>query len=440
MSEQKGMRIIQLHAENVKRIRAITITPDGDIVEIAGANGQGKSSTLDAIALALEGGAFRVEEPVRIGEEKGSVRVVIGEPDDPSTQIVVTRSWTQGGEKTALKIETADGALLKTPQAVLDKLVGTVAFDPLRFAKSKPAERRAEMLRLVPIAGDLTQLDGRRLKAFTDRTDVTRELKKAEGALALLPVEPGELEVEPSVSALVGEMEAAQAQQRAIDAQAGEVRRLDAEGAAAGLLVDRLREELAAAEAKLAGICAEWTAAQERFAGMTIPNVEPIRNAIANAEQTAAAVRERNRRRVERTKLVEDIGIKQADHARLTLAIEAIDAGKADLLAKAPMPVAGLSISDDDVLYNGVPFGQIAASEQLRVGLKLAMSANPRLRVALLRDGSLLDDASRREVAEWAAAHDAQCWIEVVGHGDEGAWVIEDGALVGAEVETAVMS
>lgn len=440
MSETKGMRIIQLQAENVKRIKAITITPDGDIVEIAGANGQGKSSTLDAIALALEGGAFKVEEPVRIGADAGRVRVIIGEPGDPSTQIIVTRSWTQGGAKTGLKIETADGALLKTPQAVLDKLVGTVAFDPLRFAKSKPAERRAEMLRLVPIAGDLEKLDGRRLKAYTDRTDVGRELLKAESALALLPVEPGEPEVEASVGSLVAEMEAAQAQQRAIDAQAGEVRRLEAEGAAQNLLIERLRADLVAAEARLVEIGNEWDTANAALGAMVVPNVEPIRNAIANAEATAAGVRERNRRRTERARLVEDVALKQADVQRLTTAIEAIDASKADLLAKAPMPVEGLTISDDDVLYNGVPFGQIAASEQLRVGLKLAMSANPRLRVALLRDGSLLDDDSRREVAAWAAEHDAQVWLELVGQGDEGAWVIEDGAIVGAEAETAVMS
>ena len=39
-----AMKIIELQAENVKRLRAVTISPEGHIVEISGRNGQGKSS------------------------------------------------------------------------------------------------------------------------------------------------------------------------------------------------------------------------------------------------------------------------------------------------------------------------------------------------------------------------------------------------------------
>ena len=38
------MKIIELHAENVKRLKAVQIRPTGPLVEIAGRNGQGKSS------------------------------------------------------------------------------------------------------------------------------------------------------------------------------------------------------------------------------------------------------------------------------------------------------------------------------------------------------------------------------------------------------------
>lgn len=50
------MKIIRLDAANVKRLKAVEITPDGTLQVVTGANGAGKSSVLDAIWLALGGG------------------------------------------------------------------------------------------------------------------------------------------------------------------------------------------------------------------------------------------------------------------------------------------------------------------------------------------------------------------------------------------------
>ena len=49
------MKIIRLKAENVKRLHAVEITPEGEVVVVAGKNGAGKSSVLDAITYALAG-------------------------------------------------------------------------------------------------------------------------------------------------------------------------------------------------------------------------------------------------------------------------------------------------------------------------------------------------------------------------------------------------
>ena len=38
------MKIIELRAENIKRLVAVTIKPDGNMVEITGRNGHGKTS------------------------------------------------------------------------------------------------------------------------------------------------------------------------------------------------------------------------------------------------------------------------------------------------------------------------------------------------------------------------------------------------------------
>ena len=49
------MQIIRLEADSFKRLRAVDITPRGDMVMITGRNAQGKSSVLDSIQAALAG-------------------------------------------------------------------------------------------------------------------------------------------------------------------------------------------------------------------------------------------------------------------------------------------------------------------------------------------------------------------------------------------------
>ena len=43
------MKILELRAENIKKLVAVEIKPDGNIVEITGKNGAGKTSVLDSI-------------------------------------------------------------------------------------------------------------------------------------------------------------------------------------------------------------------------------------------------------------------------------------------------------------------------------------------------------------------------------------------------------
>ena len=49
------MKIVSLQAENIKKLVAVEIKPDGNMVQITGKNGHGKTSVLDAIWWALAG-------------------------------------------------------------------------------------------------------------------------------------------------------------------------------------------------------------------------------------------------------------------------------------------------------------------------------------------------------------------------------------------------
>ena len=73
------MRIIRLAAENVKRLVAVEITPKGNVIEITGKNGAGKTSVLDSIWWALAGNRTHQAVPVRQGETEAVISLDLGD-------------------------------------------------------------------------------------------------------------------------------------------------------------------------------------------------------------------------------------------------------------------------------------------------------------------------------------------------------------------------
>lgn len=89
----------------------------------------------------------------------------------------------------------------------------------------------------------------------------------------------------------------------------------------------------------------------------------------------------------------------------------------------------GLTFDENGVLLNKIPFDQASSAEQLKVSLAMGIAMNPKLRVLLIRDGSLLDEDNLKMIAELAAKNDCQIWLERVGSGDEVSIIIEDGSI-----------
>ena len=91
-----SVKINTLEIENVKRIKAVQLSPSKNgLTVIGGSNRQGKTSVLDAIAWALGGDSFRPSAPARegaVGDPKLKVTLDNG--------IVVERS----GKNSSLKV------------------------------------------------------------------------------------------------------------------------------------------------------------------------------------------------------------------------------------------------------------------------------------------------------------------------------------------------
>lgn len=436
------MKIVQLHAENFKRLGVVEITPEGNVVTVGGNNGNGKTSVLDAIAVALQGRAVAPPKPIREGEEKCTIRLDMGD-------LVVTRVFREkdGGKRytDTIKVEDPEGRSYPKPQNVLSALLGEIGFDPFEFMKLKPGDQVDRLLQMVPLTVDLDELRDADAEDYTERRDVNREVARLEAQVGA--IEEEELPKDPhDRQALQDQLGNAantnSALQREIDRRGREASRandLDAQAQAANERAIELRRQAAIESERYAELSGEAKELREELDALEpvaeFVVTDEIRAKLREADEQAEVIRRQERR----AELVEQLNAQRAKSAALTEAMEAREKERNAALAQAEMPVEGLGIQIDEdgdarLTWQGLPFDkdQISTAAQLRVSTAIGMAANPELRVLRIKDGALLDSESMKLLAELADAEDFQLWVEVVGEGEGVGIVMENGTIRGS--------
>lgn len=424
------MNIIELRASNFARLRAVEIRPDGSLVKITGKNGAGKTSVLRAIWTALAGRAAAPARPIREGAEKAVIKLDLGE-------VAITRTFSHGkhGElTTSLSVVDEDGAAVrKSPQALIDALLGDLSFDPLAFARLAPKDQFARLRALVADC-DFDALAKRRQELYDERTDVNRHALTAEARMRAIDLPPGPEPEAIDVSAVLAELRMANA---ANDRRASVLRTADDEDRMALQATEEVTRLLRQVEnfQQRARELTVSAATRRQHAGEEI-DCAPLEAKLAAAEQRA----ETRRMFVARREREEEAAEARARAARLTAAIDGIDLEVRDAIASAKLP-AGLSLDPVDgvVMLNDLPFASAGTASRIVASAEVAMALNPNLKVMLIDEGSELDSQHLALIGKLAEARDYQVWVARVEEGEAGVgFRIEDGVV--AKADTAPFS
>jgi energy-coupling factor transporter ATP-binding protein EcfA2 len=445
-------KIINLQAENIMRLVAIEITPDGNVVEITGQNEAGKSSLLNSIHWALTGAKSIPSEPIRRGEKKARVKLDIG----GYTVTMKMNAQEDGTYTRTLVVETESGFKAPKPHEFLTSLVGELSSDPLAFINLKPAEQ-FDKLRAFVKDFDFDDWARRRQDIFNKRTDTGRRAKDYAAQAAGVTVPDGEPPALVDETALVAAL-----------ADAGKFNtEIERKKATRQTLVNRMKfldgemttddQRIAAFEKQIADLQAQIRLCEqakencltrqmeiktELDALPTLP--EPIDTMLLQGRISEARATNAKRsahvaaaqRRLEFEAAAKKA---KAEVDELAAKLDAMDEEKAKAIEGSKLPVEGMGFGDGYVTLKGFPFNQASQAEKLRASVALAMAANPKLRILLIRDGSALDKRSMQLLADMAKEHDWQIWCETVGREDKpGVIIIEDGMVRGApKTETA---
>lgn len=421
------MKIIKFQAENVKKLKAVEITPDGNTVVISGKNGQGKTSVLDSIWFALGGGdaAKDTPRPIRDGQEQASITLDLGD-------YKVTRNWT-ANDKSYLKVETKDGAKYPSPQKLLDSLVGQLSFDPLAFSTMDDKAQLKTLLGLVELSIDPAEVDRQKKVIYDQRTLVNRDVDNLKGQLAAIP-EPAEdvPAEEVSASAVLAELQNAQVQLNTNNEKRRELQELARESNGLKADIQATLDKIAEMQAKLTwqqgnldATNIKGKALKTEVEKLTDPNLGIFQTKLQQVEQINNSVRLARQYKGVSTSLNE----KAAESKKLTEQITGLEKQKDDALKAAKFPVDGLGFDENGVTFGNIPFKQCSAGERLKVSLAMAMALNPKLRVIRITDGSLLDSDNMKLIESMAKENDFQVWVEIVNESGKLGVYIEDGEV-----------
>ena len=407
-----GLKILKFSAQNVKGIRVIELSPEGANVTLSGANGAGKSSVLDAITTTLAGGNL----PIHKDADSGRVEITIG----PYT---VTRSITAKGDR--LVVKQSDGSSLPEPRTMLKKLVGDLCIDPVAFCSLKSRDQVELLFSLCPgLQDELDEINNRMEQTKGRRAAINLEL----GRVAKFPEE------DPSLPETVVDSETLllQKQEAAKELELAQKLKLQITGLRA--TIDGQQQIIVGHQAAIEVAQASIDATQAKLTQALTKNYYKVEASKAKLEEAdrafmeAATLNERVRERdVIRLQKRSHENLKE-EYNGLLGSMKELDLLKAQVLAETAMPIEGLTIEEDQgVCFKGVPVNALSTSERVKVGAAIAVAQNPKAKIILADDASLLDSKSLEVLKETCEGF--QLWLVVNDETGKTGIYLEDGTV-----------
>jgi hypothetical protein len=185
------------------------------------------------------------------------------------------------------------------------------------------------------------------------------------------------------------------------------------------------RELLAGMETKLGTFREKYAEFKGKTESLIDQDVAPLNAQMATIEATNRLVRANEAR----AKAEKELDRLENEVSESTEAIDYAEKKRTELIAGAKFPVPGLSLTDEFVTFENIPLAQISSGKLIRISVRIAAAMNQKLRVALVREGSLLDEQAMANLCAEAEEIGLQLWIETCNRLHPATVVISDGHI-----------
>lgn len=409
------VKINSLEVENLKRIKACTVAPaESGLTVIGGNNGQGKTSTLDAIAWALGGDKFRPSNPNREGSAlPPNIKVTL------SNGIVVERK----GKNSALKVSDPAGG--RSGQQLLNDFVEQLALNLPKFMNSSNKEKADTLLKIIGVGDQVRALEAKEQELYNQRLLVGREADRKQKYADELQHYENVPEEPVAVSELIR-------QQQDILARNGENQRKREQAQALLEQKKVLEEKLAEIRTAYETVCRDCDTALRTAQELQDESTEELEKNIREID----AINVKVRANLDRQNAMDEAYRYSARYEALSSEIDAVRQQKTELLNGAALPLEGLSVEQGELTYNGAKWDCMSGSDQLKAATAIVRAINPHCGFVLMDKLEQMDLNTLQEFGKWLEKEDLQVIATRVSTGDECSIIIEDGYSAPVETNT----
>lgn len=405
-------KIIKAKIHNFMGLDEAIFDLKGESAIIGGKNGQGKSSLIRAL-MAVGGKRLLPDRPVKEGADRANVGIQI---ETEQGKYIAKFTFTED-RKVSLVVTSSDNAIVGSPQTFLSNLFSGVSFDPGAFKDQKPKEQRETLLKLVGV--DLSEMDLHYQQAYSERTEVNREIKSLKAQVDEFDRYDGSMQ----------EIDVAAGQRRLdeLRSQANEIKAKQALHDQATVKIAEKKAQIAILQNEIAQIEIDQdslTKAIEQLPKPSREEAEKIKTNIAQAADLNYKIKQEKIRR----KKAKDLEAMELNADELTQTLIGIQQAKIDTLASAKFPIENLSVDEECVTYYGRPLDQASEAERWKVSLAVGFALNPDGVMFMPTTGGL-DRDSREAIIKQAEKLGVQLILEVVDTPDDCSLIVEAGRI-----------
>lgn len=416
---------------------------DGSSVELAGKNGAGKTSVIDAIRYALTNKSDR-KYIVRRGETEGEILI----ETDNGLRINRKARTTQADYKSVKK----DGREVGSPENFLRDIFTPLQLNPVEFISLPEKQQNAIILDMIEYPWDmqkikewfgeipswvnydqnilavLNDIQSENGEYFQNRQDINREMRNKRAFIEeIAQAIPAGYEVEKWEKASAGpvyqkierirkENEEIQKAKSLLELRDNKVRKFEADREIAktslareiGARRTQIENEITRMEDQIRNLKAEKDSLAEKMADKTAVIEEQYKAAVAKYDAEVEAYAEYRDKEPQSTKELEeeaamienmkahvneyrrmqglqsDVEILKEESDLLTERIEKARSLPGEILETAKIPIAGLTIKDGVPLINGLPVSNLSDGEKLDLCIDVAIQKPNGLQIILI--------------------------------------------------------
>jgi DNA repair ATPase RecN len=398
------MKISRVKAVNFMGVQNVDAVLKEGVNKITGANGAGKSSFKDSIIATLCGKQFTPAVPVRVGKNQATVEVDMGE-------YVVKGTYTKDRRK--IEVLSKEGIPISKPQELLNKAIGKLSFDPMKFYLLT-AKEQVEVLREL-VGFNVDDIEARYKVVQAERAQINSNKTLIQQQVDQIEYEPDTPDEEVSIGELTGKLQETMAFNNALVVKKEQEEDRKTRITLLIAKIDSLKKEHDILQ----------STAIEGHHEELVP-IEPIQEEISALETTNKNVRAKQKK----AELQKAVDLKTNEYTDLGRTLKALDKTKAERIAEIKMPVKGLSLTREDVMFGELPLKQVNTGEQLKISVAIAMAMNPELKTVFVKANDL-DDDNLKLLEDFITEKGYQGLIELADTSGEIGIVIEDGKIKG---------